>query len=50
MHDEQKSLNKAKTYKAIKIDNIPNEILSPQPPHNHNISTESLGSGLYAAY
>ncbi len=26
MHDEQKSLNKAKTYKAINIDNIPNEI------------------------
>ncbi len=46
MHDEhQKALGQSKSNKAIRIDKIPNEILK-----NANISTESLGSGLYAAY
>ncbi len=40
----QKALGKAKTNKAIRIDKIPNEIMK------NNISTESLGPGLYAAY
>ncbi len=46
MHNElQKPLGKAKTNKAIsRIDKIPNELMK------NNISTESLGPGLYATY
>ncbi len=45
MHNElQKTLGKAKTNEANRIDKIPNEIMK------NNISTELLGSGPYAAY
>ncbi len=45
MHNElQKALGKAKINKAIRMDKIPNKIMK------NNISTESLGPGLYAAY
>ncbi len=44
IHNElQKCLGKAKTNKAIRTDKIPNKIMN-------NISTESLGSGPYAAF
>ncbi len=54
MHEElQKALGKTKTNMAIRIDRISKEILknvNPLLPTIHNISTEPLGPGFYAAY